>query len=49
MVIRMFEDREDLYAVGAIIVGIIILIYPALVAYIIGLFLIIYVELMLIK
>ena len=35
----MFEDTNDVYYVGAIIAGILILVYPALVAYIVGLFL----------
>lgn len=45
----MFEDTNDIYYVGAIIAGILILVYPALVAYIVGLFLIIYGVLMVIR
>ena len=45
----MFEDTNDIYYVGAIIAGILILVYPTLVAYIIGLFLIVYGALMVIK
>lgn len=45
----MFEEKEDIYYVGAIVVGILIIVYPALVAYILGLGLIIYGALMVIK
>ncbi len=45
----MFEEKEDVYYVAAIIVGILIIIYPALVAYILGLVLIFYGALMIIK
>ena len=45
----MFGNTNDIYYVGAIIAGILILVYPALVAYIVGLFLIIYGVLMVIK
>ena len=46
---RMFEEKEDIYYVAAIIVGILIIVYPNLVAYILGLGLIIYGALMVIK
>jgi hypothetical protein len=45
----MFEEREDIYYVAAIIVGILVIVYPNLVAYILGLFLIFYGALMIIK
>ena len=45
----MFEEKEDIYYVIAIIVGILVIIYPNLVAYILGLFLIFYGALMIIK
>ena len=45
----MFEEKEDIYYVAAIIVGILVIIYPNLVAYILGLFLIFYGALMIIK
>lgn len=45
----MFEEKEDVYYVIAIIVGILVIIYPNLVAYILGLFLIFYGALMIIK
>ena len=45
----MFEDKDDIYYVAAIIVGILVIVYPNLVAYILGLFLIFYGALMVIK
>ncbi len=45
----MFEEKEDIYYVMAIIVGILVIVYPNLVAYILGLFLIFYGALMVIK
>ncbi len=45
----MFEEKEDIYYVVAIIVGILVIVYPNLVAYILGLFLIFYGALMVIK
>ncbi len=45
----MFEDKEDIYYVAAIVVGILVIVYPNLVAYILGLVLIIYGALMVIK
>ena len=45
----MFEEKDDIYYVAAIIVGILVIIYPNLVAYILGLFLIFYGALMIIK
>lgn len=45
----MFEEKEDIYYVAAIIVGILVIVYPNLVAYILGLVLIFYGALMVIK
>lgn len=45
----MDTDSNQIFYVLAIIVGILILIYPALVAYIIGLFLVLYGVLKIIK
>ena len=45
----MLEDRKDIYYVAAIIVGILVIVYSNLVAYILGLVLIIYGALMVIK
>ncbi|HIJ15825.1 MAG TPA: hypothetical protein HA277_05415 [Methanosphaera sp.] len=45
----MFEEKEDVYYVIAIVVGILVIVYPNLVAYILGLFLIFYGALMIIK
>lgn len=45
----MFEEKNEIYYVMAIIVGILIIIYPNLISYILGLALIIYGALMIIK